>query len=227
MRLYLLIIVILSFFLSCNNTENTSTKNEGVITYDITYLEADKISTMIELLPSEMTMKFKENSTKIYMGLGIFNTAYISKASDDSSSILLQIMYAKYHYKEHRNDSSILFTDMPGLQIEYTDETKEIAGYKCKRANIKYDGYGGENFSVYYTDQININNPNRNNPFRDINGVLLEFQLVLLDLNMKFTANNVENIQVPPEEFEPSVEFENAEKEKMEETLNSLKLMLM
>jgi len=73
------------------------------------------------------------------------------------------------------------------IWIEYTDEVKEIAGLLCKKAIVTLPGQN-DTFSIYYTDEISISKPNSTNPYNQIDGVLMEFQLKLAYLKMQFTA---------------------------------------
>jgi hypothetical protein len=76
--------------------------------------------------------------------------------------------------------------------IEPTDETRTIVGLECKRSIVRL-GDTGESFDIYYTNDIKLADPNMTNPYKKIDGVLVEFQLSLSGLKMKFTAEKFEN----------------------------------
>lgn len=77
------------------------------------------------------------------------------------------------------------------MEVKFTDETKEIAGYNCKSAEVKVLGDSVWTFNVFYTDEINIKNVNGHTPFKPIKGVLMEYQLLSNNVLMKFTATKV------------------------------------
>ena len=52
-----------------------------------------------------------------------------------------------------------------------------------------------ETFDIYYTEEITLKNPNSTNPYKEIKGVLMEFELQLLYLKMRFVANHYQEIE--------------------------------
>ena len=76
---------------------------------------------------------------------------------------------------------------MEDMEIEETQETKQIAGFNCKKSIVHLPATG-ESFAIYYTDEIDLRHPNSTNPYRKVRGVLMEFELNLLYLKMRFSA---------------------------------------
>ena len=56
-------------------------------------------------------------------------------------------------------------------------------------------------FYIYYTKDIKIHNPNKKNPFYQINGVLMDFQVNLYNMDMRFIAKKVIKAEVPDSIF--------------------------
>ena len=227
--LSLLLIVIIFIFSSCENIPMLSLgKKEGTIKYKITYLDTAAVKNMLDLLPSTMNYLFKDDNTKIKIGVGIFSSAYISNIDKAISITLLKIMYVRYLYEEKISEKSVLFENIPGMKVDIKEnETKKIAGYKCQKATISFPGTDKKPYDVYFTKKIKIKNPNQNNPYKEIDGVLLDFQLKLLGLDMRFTADSVNFNKVKEDEFEIPKDYKKVNKPKIEETLNSLKAMLL
>jgi len=106
------------------------------------------------------------------------------------------------------------------LRIEKLEETKKILGYTCKKAIIKSSALS-EPFAVYYTNEIGIDNPNINNPFREIDGVLLEFQVKLNNINMKFIATEISQSRVCEDLFTIPSGYQKVSYDIMSATMNS------
>ena len=109
----------------------------------------------------------------------------------------------------------------PDAEVVYSDETKEIVGYLCKKATVKIKEKNSDKVTehtVYYTEELGPGFSNQNHPFfKDINGVMLEYSMAEDDIKMKFSAIKVEKKKVSESEFEipegynvmTKAEFEN------------------
>lgn len=214
--LYIFIIVI-----GISSCENFGGNNEGVITYNLVYLDDEKDKPIISLLPDEMVFTYKDNNIiqRVDGWMGIFSMIGIIEPETKTKYALLKIMNEKYIYKVTEDGSGFGYNLMEGKTIEYTDITKEIAGFKCKNAIVKFEDL---EFDVFYTEDIIIENANWNNPFSEIKGVLLEYQISMFDINTKITATKVENIEVDPEIFNVPEGYKSVPKEEMEEVINNL-----
>jgi GLPGLI family protein len=85
--------------------------------------------------------------------------------------------------------------------VEVTSETKEIAGYTCKKAIITIPEEDQE-LIVYFTEELGSGAINFDNPqFKDINGVMLEFEIPNQNFTMKLEAVSVEKKNVPESDF--------------------------
>lgn len=195
--------------------------DEGVLTYDITYLEDEKQNPIITLLPTSMTYKFKENSylQKVEGWMGIFSMAGISNVENGTHSALLKIMNEKYVYD---GKSAFGYNEYLGMEIEFVNETKMIAGFKCKKANINFKDGEFENFSIYYTDEFKVTDPNFFNPFKTIPGVCMEYRYEMFGITTSLIATKFENIEVEDEDFIVPAGYNRVSKEEMEEVINNL-----
>jgi len=213
----LLVVVIIN---SCNI--NLGGKfNQGLIEYNLKYLEDENKNPIISLLPETMTFQFKDNnlSQSVEGWMGIFKMGGIYNIEEQETTAFLKIMADKYIYQ---GKSAFGYNEYPDMKIEYTDEVKEIAGYNCKRVNIEIPGGEIEKFSVYYTDEIKLDNANLFNPFKEIPGVLLEFQYEMFDITTSLTATKVEKIEINDEIFQVPAGYKRVSKEEMEEVINNL-----
>lgn len=223
-HLFFISLIFILLFYSCNSSFFKKGIKEGVIHYDITYFESDGENPLIALLPTSMQIKFKNNSScgQIEGWMGIFKSSYISNFDKKTNSSLLKVMDKKFNFEVKFGEPSYGFDEMPGVKIDITKETKMIAGYKCTRAKVTYGEAKKDTFSIFFTKDIIINNPNWNNPFKTIDGVLMEFQASMRNVRMKCVASKVEEVKVPDTEFQVPAGYRNVSREEMEKLIGDL-----
>jgi len=83
------------------------------------------------------------------------------------------------------------FSDRVHLKVVHTSETKEIAGVMCRQAMITDST--DHTYPVYYTDDLEIASPNWSSPFRDINGLLMEYSIKFGGMVMNLKAKEIVN----------------------------------
>lgn len=223
---FLLFLTLIIFLIQGCLEEDRGTKlAEGLISYDIEYMDDSIDRVMVRFLPKKMIVKFKNNNTvnKIESVSGIVSFTHIQNFKDKSNITLVKLMNRKYQYVEELDEPSLFFNTLPGIKIKETEETKEIAGYKCKKAIISCKNDSFKPFYVYYTNDIKINSPNKHTPFKDMDGVLMEFQIELYDINMRLTATQVISKKIPSKEFEVPTGYEPINKRTMQEIINLAK----
>ena len=76
------------------------------------------------------------------------------------------------------------------------------------RAVAIFDGIDQPEIEIWYTDRIELKNPNWFGPFSDIPGVLLRYELVQNGVRMRLNALSVQAGKVDPAKFEVKQDFE-------------------
>lgn len=206
---------------SCNNTSDSGEISEGEIEYNVKYIEDNQSNFIIALLPSQVTTYFKKNSscTLIEEDLGLFKLAYILNEDEQKSYSLLQIFDKKYVYESSYGQPTYGYDEMQGLKIEKTSRNKEIAGYNCKHAWAIFNN-AQDTINLYYTNEIKLLHPNLNNPFKEIEGVLLEFSVSLTGISMQFTATKIHSTKVDDKRFSLPDNYLKVTEEQMQEEMN-------
>lgn len=133
-------------------TVSTAQSFEGIITYTIAYesLPADMQEAMA-MMPKEQTFYIKNNMSKFVQETGMTSTIVISNSDDNTSVLLMDAMGQKF--KMTINSDEINNEQENAPNIEYVSGTKTIAGYICKKAIIKMEGFD-EEAVFYYTEEI-------------------------------------------------------------------------
>jgi hypothetical protein len=90
-----------------------------------------------------------------------------------------------------------------------------IADYECKEAIATLYGDSIETFTIYYTDQIRLKEPNWFTQYAGIAGVLMEYQVERYDLCTRFTAVKVLKQEIENDIFEVPDLYEDLEEDEM------------
>ncbi len=174
---------------------------KGVITYKITVEGSDVTDEMKAMMPKTMIMSISGNKSRSEMVMSMGKTISISDADNKSAITLMDMMGQKIAIKMTQDEIMKEIGDAPETKVEVTSETKEIAGYKCKKAIITIPSEDQE-MIVYFTEELGTGAINFDNPqFKDINGVMLEFEIPNQGFTMKLEAVSVEKKNVPESEF--------------------------
>jgi hypothetical protein len=192
-RVYIsLLPILLLFFSGCDTIFNRNI-SEGSIEFEITYPETDAGDLMAGILPNQMLLRFKDGRTAGSIGtpMGIFKMELLAFPETRTVFHLVKLMNQKYALRVDSSEIESLYSELPEMKIHFVDSTKEVAGYECKMAIVTFKDNIKEEFSIFYTDEIDLDNSNWFTPFHEISGVLLEYQLRKYNYEMRLTATKV------------------------------------
>lgn len=208
---------------SCNEGATTTTKgiSEGQIDFKVEFLEDEREKPIISLMPNNVTTSFKNNSshTIIDDNLGLFKLVYIVNRQANKNYSIFKFFDKKYVYESDLNEVAFGYEPMEDLEIVCTEKTKKIAGYNCKHA-LAIHGAPKDSIELYYTNEIDLLSPNSNSPFKEIDGVLMEFSVKLAGFHLKFKAQKVKETKVDDKIFTLPDGYLHVSKEKMQEVIN-------
>jgi GLPGLI family protein len=193
--------LLLSFLIAANVVYvNAQKLSEGKAVFEISYPDSDIPDEQMAQMPTEMSILFKGDKSRIDMKMGMgMSTTIIKDGKAKEATTLFDMMGNKMAVKTSAEDMKKQ-KEKAGEdnQVKLTDETKDIAGYKCKKAVVT--GSDGS-FDVYYTDDI-VDKSNFDEQFKGISGFLMEFQRKQGQINMKMTAKSVSKEKVDDKQFE-------------------------
>jgi GLPGLI family protein len=87
-----------------------------------------------------------------------------------------------------------------GISFKTTGETKQLAGYDCKKAVATLKD--GSTFTVYYTEDLIPENNHYNSQFTNLRGLPLEYELQQGKLTIKYVVSQVSLNPVPVSKFD-------------------------
>jgi GLPGLI family protein len=174
---------------------------KGVITYRITVEGSAVTDEMKTMMPKTMIMSIVGNKSRSEMVMSMGKTISITDGDAKTAITLMDMMGQKIAIQSNYEEIMKEIGDAPEAKVEVTGETKEIAGYTCKKAVVSIPAEDQE-IIVYFTEELGTGAINFDNPqFKDINGVMLEFEMPNAEFTMKFEATSVEKKNVPESDF--------------------------
>lgn len=187
---------------------------EGYVLYD----------TKFDGMPAEQAAMMGDMETKTYFKNGKVYTesssmmgSQIAVIDDKGMTMLMEQMGNKFAIKqtkeEMEKEAAKSKDKTPDPKIEYTEETKTIAGYECKKANITVVGRDKkeEKIEMWYCDKFE--NPNKDGKGRGqgalkgLKGMPFEYAFSIGGgMKLKMIAKEVSTDPVSDSKFEVSTE---------------------
>lgn len=187
---------------------------EGTITFGIEYVDLpDEMAAYESMMPKEMSYKFKDDMAKMIQPSAMGQTVMIHNGKTDKTTLLMDLMGSKYAM-EADNTKKKDETVKPTVTV--LDETKEIAGYKCKKAEVTIVGEDGEEqkLTVYYTPDLAVQKFGQTD-IEGLDGYPLEYEIEKEGMIMKLTAKEVKKEKISKAEFDIPKDYQNITEEEL------------
>ena len=210
-------------FFTIPSCKGILSKDSGTIAYEITYPDSMKGDMMTSMLPSKMQLKFIPGFVlnEFKAGMGIITATIIANEEDKTLISLFKVIDKKYALVYTPQETKAEMLKMPKFTIAFENETKMVAGYKCKKAVLTQTDKPQNVFPVYYTSDIQLKNPNWNLPYSDVPGVLMEYPIQHKDIFMILKAKKV-TLEAPDDsQFSVSKEYKVVKKDELPEIIQS------
>ena len=221
---YHLFFSLLIVFWGCNRTHSDKSFNEGTIEYSIQFEGNDNTKMNTNMLPNKLTIKFRDNNTsnKIEGLSGSVNLTFINNVDDNTFIVLVNLWSKKLFYQDSLLKEKLpnAYAGMPAISIEKTNETVLFKGYNCKKAIAHYKDSSNCSFDILYTNDINIDNPNANTPFEEIDGVMLKFSIKFDKYLMSITSSSIKSEKISRDEFTLPPGYEKVSKRTIEDLVS-------
>lgn len=192
--------------------------DEGIIEYDAKVIDYNH--PLAELAPGSATLKFKNDKLVMEMtAMGMFKNIYVC---DLSAKTLVQMVNFLDLKQASIDDEKAILKENADYKLifEETAETKVIAGYTCKKVKVAKASDPTKFFEAYYTDEMGPESVNDLSPYSGIKGMLMQYRLSKMGLEMEFTAKSVKKAEIPDNTFEIPQNFKMISKEEMQKFFN-------
>lgn len=215
--LFLTISFVLSTGLSAVFAQRPGSPFKGTINYKITYPDSKMEATQLAMLPQTMKVRMNGNKARIEMSMSGINQVIIMDADQQSTVFLVDMMGQKIAMKPNKG------ADKPSGKepvVTVASETKEIAGFACKKAEIHFgdEKSKASPMIVYFTEDIGNNKLFYDNEYRTLPGIPMEFFYKMQGMNMYMTAVSVEKGKVSAKEFEVPSDYKEMTPEQLRQS---------
>ncbi len=197
LRYIAIVILILSFI---NPLQAQKVLSEGVIVYDITIQTGSKEPQLADMFDGAKTtiyLKGGQSRTEMVSPLG--STTTIFDARSNAGAVLKEYGNQKLLIKMTKEDWTDLNSKYSGIAFTLENETKEIAGYQCQKAHAKLKD--GSSFTVFFTKDLATENKDYDFQFKNLPGLPLEYESVMGNLKVKYSASKIAFDPVPMQKF--------------------------
>lgn len=208
----LLVLLLLGVF-SCKSDDEGGDE-EGIIEFNTFAL--DEKHPLYGFAPASATLKFKKEKFVIEMStMGMFNTSIIGDNTNKTIAQTIKFMNIRQACIENENDLMLENRDYE-LKIEETKESKEIIGLKCYKLKVTKVNEPNVVFDAWYTKELGMENCNALTPYAKVKGVLIDYRIKKMGMEMHFEGKSYHKTKVPDNTFEIPASMKIVSKEEME-----------
>lgn len=210
--LFLTLIII-----SCGDKKVT----EGKIIYTIDYPDIDKKQQSITymLLPKKQSVTFDKDNIKIKVKKAMFDLSIVTGTNRDY--FFSELIFDGSKFIDLKGeDAEKLLDYIPKYELEFTNEEDTLLGFKIKKVLASHPDIGTT--EAWYTDDIQLNNANWYSPYRDLEGMLMKYEVKQFGVKMTFTASSFESIDGDSSLFKTQKGGDKIDLEQFQNEMNEL-----
>ena len=177
------------------------TLSEGIIYYDISVQTGNSQPQMADMFDGAKATLYLRGSwsrSELTSALGSTTTIYDHRAGN--GVVLRDFGTQKLLIKMNKDNWADKNKKYEGIEFKLTGETKNIAGYKCEKAEALLKD--GTRFTVFFTREVVVENTEYDPQFKNLPGIAMEYESVVGNLKISYTASKISFDPVPMQRFE-------------------------
>ncbi|MNJ86530.1 hypothetical protein D3C87_40310 [compost metagenome] len=182
----ILVGICIIFLVSCSSKE--ARIDEGTILYSADYPNHKKNIFLYNILPKEMEVSFKNGKVRNDISRGNFQNMMLFDCNKNQMDIYFQYGEEAFKTKLSPGEIQKMLNEQTQFDIQLTDETDTLAGFNVKKALAVNKKNKKDVVTLWYTEEIQLKNPNWYNTFREIPGVLLAYSVDRFGIRMDYRA---------------------------------------
>jgi hypothetical protein len=167
---------------------------QGNIVYNINYSGSRIDLAEQEQLPKTLRVTARNNMARSEMKAGVLKQIKISDAQKQKFSTLLEIENGFYHIETPSKKLREQLSEMPAVELIYTDEYQTILGYRCRKVlAVTQEANGSKHTAeIFYTDAYKGSTFNFDMPYKEVPGLMLKYQIKVGNLIMNYEAVSID-----------------------------------
>jgi GLPGLI family protein len=183
------------------STNAQKTLSEGTLVYNMSVETGSAEPKMADMLDgATTTISIKGDQSRVELVSGLGREATIFNAATANGFILKDYSGQKLMITLTSKDWDANNKKYEGIEFENTGETSVISGFTCKKAIAKLKN--GSSFTIYYTDDVNIQNKSYDAQFKTLPGLPVQYEMQAGKMKFKFTLASINFDAVPSSKFE-------------------------
>ena len=225
MRFSFILFIAVILAMTGNSCREKGGKNidQGEIHYNINYI-GNMGGMPKDFLPKNLIVSFKKNKILFEMISSFGNSGILNLANPDKGifDTYFSLFTIKYLYSLSPGELFPGFEAMDGMTIHKTARTSVICGFTCKNAEVSFPADRNKVYDIWYTNEIDIKNPNASTPFQEIDGVLMSFFFYIGPSELHFDVENVYKKEIPDETFDRRDNFTRVTRQEIDKFINKM-----
>lgn len=195
---------------------------EGVITYHLDYQSDNNKSSLVMMMPSEMYLTFKDDKTALNVRgfAGCFVLRCICDEDKKTNVTTLTLGFKSYLLKSKLGDTPFQTSTMSDIKLTQTNDTSYICGYLCRKA-VGHSEKCNRDFEFWFTEDIDIDSECLMSPVSSLSGVLMEFEMEMMGIDVKVKASEVKRADVPDETFDTPDDIDEVSREELDSIIHT------
>jgi len=189
------VVSVVAFLINFQQAVAQEKIKEGKVIFEISISNEEEMNDqMLAMMPKEMVVYFKNDKSRGEMEMMGGKIITITDGKEGESISCMDLMGKKQAIKTTKEDAEMEKAKM--------GETKEIAGYKCKKSTVIFkDSEKSGPIDIWYTNDLEVSNSAKYS-WKGIDGYMLEFSVDQKGMGMKFTCTEVKKQEVKDNMFE-------------------------
>ena len=170
---------------------------EGKVTYEVTYAAEDpSLSSLAAHFPGESELYINGRNSRFQQNVsGGGQQIFICNDDKKKSILVMRFLGESFKVVFTKNNIEQLEENL-SYDIEHSSDTKEILGVTCKKA---ISVVGEDTLAIYYN--TDLFEGNMLPQFKNINGLVLEYETIQDGLHTRFMAKELKPQEVAMEWF--------------------------
>lgn len=182
----LICVVVLLLFASCSGSKKDV--SSGTIVYSVDYPLQKNNAFLYSILPKEVDIVFKNGVVKNNINQANLQNMLLVDCNQKHMEVFFQ--YAEEAFVVKLSDEEIkqMRQGQAKYTIQFLDETNRMLGFNVKKAKAINNKNKQDVITLWYTEEIDLNEPNWYHVFHEIPGVLLAYSVDRYGIRMDYKA---------------------------------------
>ncbi|MEY3399475.1 MAG: hypothetical protein RL220_2069 [Bacteroidota bacterium] len=199
---------------------NASAQFEGKINMSISVKAEDPdMAGMEAFMPTSMTYYVKQSKARVETSTIMGNMIMLMDTVKREMITCMDMMGKKIAMVmslDEMQNSEDAKKAKESMKIDYTKDTKVVAGYTCKKAKVSMDVEGSKiETDIWYTEEIQ----NFNTEYQEIKGFPLEFSMTAQGFTMSYSTTAISKELVADNLFEVPEGYELTTQEELQKKM--------